>query len=467
MKKLVFLMSILSIGSVVADPGLPDSLPTQIQIENGEISLEAIQASGLRVFATPFGDKDGFGDGPLDPSLPVGAPGNRPGLLTPNTPFSRVNGLDSQSCLECHSVRSQRTFPMEFTIGGTGTVGQNAFGGTTFFDLTDEQGLGFADTNGRFINPPFVFGSGGLTIVAKEMTVDLGQIKYQVKTGPVGVTRDLITRHGINFGTISKTHEGVVLVTNGSIDDDLVVKPFGRKGNNETVRVFDQGAMQFHHGMQPEEIVGTGIDADNDGVSNEVTIGEMSALSVFLNSFPPPFEGKMTPKTRKGKQVFKNVGCASCHTPVIHTRNSGLPIAFPEVHVNPLTNEFLRLDMIQVGFKSNKYNGIKVKMYSDLKRHDMGPALAELTGSKLDPFFVTPRLWGIADSGPYMHDGRALTLYEAIMMHGGEAQPVRDNFVALPGHQKRQLVAFLKKLRTPTVGRINKFIKPLSKIKFE
>ena len=78
--------------------------------------------------------------------------------------------------------------------------------------------------------------------------------------------------------------------------------------------------------------------------------------------------------------------------------------------------------------------GYPVWLFSDLKRHDMGDGLAEtfaLATEQRNREFTTARLWGIADTGPYLHDGRATTLSEAILLHGGEAEPVRNEFAAL------------------------------------
>jgi CxxC motif-containing protein (DUF1111 family) len=94
--------------------------------------------------------------------------------------------------------------------------------------------------------------------------------------------------------------------------------------------------------------------------------------------------------------------------------------------------------------------GMRVPLFADLKRHDMGPELSEGFGSELDAFYTTARLWGIWDTAPYLHDGRATTLVEAITLHGGEAQPARDAFLALTDAEKAQLLAYLSSLRTPT-----------------
>jgi len=79
----------------------------------------------------------------------------------------------------------------------------------------------------------------------------------------------------------------------------------------------------------------------------------------------------------------------------------------------------------------------------------MGAGLGESFGSALDRQFITARLWGVADTAPYLHDGRAHTLAEAILLHGGEAQGVRDAYANLPDDAQQELIAFLLTLRTP------------------
>ena len=91
-------------------------------------------------------------------------------------------------------------------------------------------------------------------------------------------------------------------------------------------------------------------------------------------------------------------------------------------------------------------------MFADLKRHDMGPGLAEdfaLVDAQTNREFTTAKLWGVADSGPWLHDGRALTLSDAILAHGGEAQAARDGFDGLADDEREAVLAFLRTLRTP------------------
>jgi CxxC motif-containing protein (DUF1111 family) len=89
-----------------------------------------------------------------------------------------------------------------------------------------------------------------------------------------------------------------------------------------------------------------------------------------------------------------------------------------------------------------------VPAFSDLLLHDMGPGLADgivmkdATGSE----FRTQPLWGLAATAPYLHDGRAATIPEAILAHGGEGQAARDKFAALSDSDKNDVVEFLLSL---------------------
>jgi cytochrome c peroxidase len=107
-------------------------------------------------------------------------------------------------------------------------------------------------------------------------------------------------------------------------------------------------------------------------------------------------------------------------------------------------------------FKRDSEGRAIVQLFGDLKRHDMGPGLAEPidevdTGAAT---FLTENLWGVASTAPYLHDGRATTLTEAIMEHGGEARDSANFFkAALDSHQSNpsdtrapDLIAYLENL---------------------
>lgn len=133
------------------------------------------------------------------------------------------------------------------------------------------------------------------------------------------------------------------------------------------------------------------------------------------------------PTALRGEQVFYAVGCTGCHTPTLRT--GALP-GVPEV-----TRQ-------------------EIHPYTDLLLHDMGPGLADgrpdfqASGSE----WRTPPLWGIGlvetvnKHSNFLHDGRARTLLEAVLWHGGEAKPARDRVTRLRASDRDALIAFLKSL---------------------
>lgn len=129
----------------------------------------------------------------------------------------------------------------------------------------------------------------------------------------------------------------------------------------------------------------------------------------------------------RGGQLFTSAGCASCHTPQLVTSPHH---PFAELRAQ------------------------RIQPYTDLLLHDLGPGLADpmgegqATGSE----WRTPPLWsigltsGVSGGEAYLHDGRARTLEEAILWHGGEAERAKETFRTLPAPDRAALVQFLKSL---------------------
>jgi Predicted thiol oxidoreductase len=128
-----------------------------------------------------------------------------------------------------------------------------------------------------------------------------------------------------------------------------------------------------------------------------------------------------------GKKLFYEANCIGCHVPKYVTRRDA---ARPE-H---------RFQLIWP--------------YTDLLLHDMGPGLADgqEEGDASGREWRTPPLWGIGltkvvnPNATYLHDGRARTLLEAILWHGGEAQAARDRVVAMTPQERADLIRFLESL---------------------
>ena len=470
-----------------------DNRVQQSQLDN--FSRDELRLAGMRMFTNPFTKDNGFGDG-NNGEDPSGEQGNR-GTLQGNGTFQRIGGLDAQTCLECHSIISRRTVPMTFGIGGVGGVNNTVLGagGNTFVDLTlnDESLVSNAanahlnknqrNIDGRVINPPFIFGAGGIELLANEMTAEL---QAQLAAGPTdGTTPTILSAKGVSFGSVVKgpntinhytgeeeinvvvnNAEGTANLTPGD-EDFLVVQPFGRKGNEKSTRTFDIGALSFHFGMgvtvsaddaaevftaYGEEIEITTTDHDLDGVHNEVTQGELSALSVFVGTAQTPFQTKVRGKARHGRQLMNEMGCTECHIPSMDSNSKNIGFRFPEIANDPSANVHTSVDLTKkpMSFEENDNGGITVELFADLKRHYMGSSLAEFDG---DAMFTTMRLWGVADTAPYLHDGRALTITDAIVEHGAdsdsEANAAVTKFNTATQAERDAVLAFLDTLRSP------------------
>lgn len=162
----------------------------------------------------------------------------------------------------------------------------------------------------------------------------------------------------------------------------------------------------------------------------DLTLAQCDQLTEFINSLPRPIERvPEEPDARKmvsaGKTLFHTVGCADCHTPDVGS-------------VSGLYSDLLLHEMGEDLEGGGNYN--------DRPLED--PAFESGTGPR-PAEWRTPPLWGVARSAPYLHDGRAATLEEAIRLHGGQGQDSAARFAGLRREKREQLIAFLKTLDTP------------------
>jgi hypothetical protein len=428
-----------------------DERITQDSIVSGDLDLQELRKAGMKIFTTPFNRFDGMGDGPVNRNDTT-SPGGRPTLQN-NGVILRINGLDAQTCQECHSIVSTATVPPTLGVGGSGTIATVAMFMGKNIDMDDSDRNDFVAYDGRLIIPPHTFGVGGVQLLGKEMTEELQALKNFALENP-GTNVPLVTK-GVSFGSITADENGNLDTSQvEGIDDDLVVKPFGRKGEFATLRQIDQAAMMFHMGMQPVEIVGEGVDADGDGVVNEILVGELSALEIFLTTQDRPFQENLSDLGAWGSELFVDIGCADCHRPSLETNRHMLTYSLPEANQDPFANVFYEVDLSEepTQFQKSSGGGLIIPLFSDLKRHDMGPELAEDfhgATAQQNRGFITAKLWGVRDTAPYMHDSRAPTLGQAILLHGGEASDARYNFADLTETEKNAVLEYLRSLRTP------------------
>jgi hypothetical protein len=202
-------------------------------------------------------------------------------------------------------------------------------------------------------------------------------------------------------------------------------------------------------------LLGTGAcpDPDGDTVVDEITEGQLSAEAVYIGMLETPVRvpapnAAAQLRVNQGEALFNQVGCQGCH-------RQNLTIKVP-VHVEPPDTTGgagikinLATDTHDPHPALNADGTMTVEIWSDFRRHNMGP---EDTDSKPfnqigASFFMTPPLWGIRDTAPYLHDGRAATLQDSILLHGGGDDVNSINaFKALTADDQSKLVEFMNSL---------------------
>lgn len=588
----------------------------QQAILDNKVSFRTLQEVGRHLFVTPFSRQDGHGEG-IDGVMGSTGDGDRVAAIRersqqlgdglygfPTMQFLRLNGLDSQSCFECHNtigVANQAdTGGLAFSRKVNVTGGPAGFASNAFINplitkpldkkIADAVDMMLGESNNSVLsvrfnreanatnreqsiqeirtgfikrmtllvrNPPHVFGTGYVQKLAQEMSRDLvkqrdaafGKFVSDAVTNQNEdhQTSFMLASKGVQFGTLSYSwkkvkdkaletaaitrrdtvsyvstkicgsysikiplQDGLYQVTEhcegiAGVSDDFIVRPLQWKGIASNERNFVRDAANFHFGMQAEELFPPELDCDKDGKQTELTVGDVTALTLFTVSIRPPIQVEPNPGKKTmvdlGRKLFmdeERLGCVMCHMPSMQISDTTLEIRNPKREekcpqsatlstplddlpldttqiayytfdlsmkdVNPLALSFPRLE-------ENEDGSVDVPLFSDLKRHFMGSGLADPIAQMTDrnPIgvkrekFLTRPLWGVADTGPWLHDGRATTLKDAILAHASD--PAKDKSLGLmsseangviakyehdlTSYEQEAVIEFLKTLRLP------------------
>jgi hypothetical protein len=341
-------------------------------------------------------------------------------------------------------------------------------------------------------------GSGFLEMVARQMTADLKAIAAGM---PSGSSSALISK-GVSFGTLTHNTDGTwdtskvvglpapSLLSTGSTPPSLLILPYAQSGNVVSIRQFTNNATNHHHGMQSEERFGLNTDPDGDGVVNELTVADITAISLFQATLSVPGLVVSDDKTvqlaiRSGQLTFDQIGCNSCHMDALPLDNKGWIYSEPSPYnpagnlqvgpTNyPLTAPALTVDLTSGALPHPRLepaNGVvMVPAYTDLKLHDISASSDPKTDPECEPLdqnqpagspaffagnckFITRKLWGFYNQGgAFMHHGKFTTAREAVEAHSGEALSSRQAFDALSSTLRDDLIEFLKSLQVLPQG---------------
>jgi len=435
-------------------------------------------------------------------------------LLFPRN-FDRLSGPDSNSCSGCHNtpfaggggdrvievfVLGQRFDFLDFdhidTISTKGAVDERGDFVTMETAFNERKTIGMN-------------GSGFIEMLARQITADL---QAERNATPPGASAAL-TSKGMSFGTLAHDADGAwdasqvqglpapSLVTAMGATPSLVVRPFHQAGNIISVRQFTNNAFNQHHGVQSEERFGLGLDPDGDGFVNELTTADMTAVTLFQITLNVP--GQVIPHDPAvqaaiavGEQFFVQIGCATCHIPALPLTSNNNPDApgkpgwvytepspynpttgpnspnlVPGPTNYPLSAPSLLVDLTSSDLPQPRLraiaNVVMVPAYTDLQLHTMCDGPNDPNAELLDQNqpagspgffagnqkFITRKLWGLYNQGPFGHAGKFTTMREAINLgHNGEATAARRAFQALAASQQDDVIEFLKSLQVLPPG---------------
>jgi CxxC motif-containing protein (DUF1111 family) len=210
---------------------------------------------------------------------------------------------------------------------------------------------------------------------------------------------------------------------------DSVIGRFGLKARVATLDDFTADAFQGDMGitspLRPDEIPNPDGLTDDAKPGIDVELSSVQSRAMYLRLLAIPARTD----DARGRTLFDQVQCSACHVPTLHTR-ADYPI--------------------------DQLADIDAPVYTDLLLHRMGPDLAD--GLPADPSvdwqassleWRTTPLIGVSLNHTFLHDGRATTVEEAILAHGGdgsEANDALDAFNALSDDDRKHLVAFVEGL---------------------
>ncbi len=214
--------------------------------------------------------------------------------------------------------------------------------------------------------------------------------------------------------------------------DQVRIGRFGWKAQQATLLAFGAEAYRDEMGITndlfPDEACPGGdcekirffnpVPGLQDGPDLSTGLRGIDNFENFMKLLGPPPRGTVTAEAVQGERLFHSAGCVLCHVPSFKTGPSS---------VRALSSK-------------------RFFPFGDFLLHDVGTGDGIGQGDAKPEEIRTPPLWGVRVRAPFLHDGRASTLQEAVEMHGGEALRTRTSFEKFSDTEKRALLAFLSSL---------------------
>ena len=246
---------------------------------------------------------------------------------------------------------------------------------------------------------------------------------------------------------------------------------FGWKAQKANLYDFTMTACAVELGLNVPDHPQAGVPLKPDYVPAGFDLNREECLDLvqFLRDLPAPTQAAakaIASDVKEGEAVFAKIGCAACHTEnlgevnkiysdlLVHDMGSDLgdsgsygvfqPQSSGSDAEDPLggllTDASVSLGQNGIHFRPGENPSLAFMRLEQLPEKMIGAGRQE---------WRTAPLWGVRDSAPYMHDGRAGSLEQAIAFHGGEAQLAANRFFRLRAEDRTSLLTFLRSLQAP------------------
>ena len=263
---------------------------------------------------------------------------------------------------------------------------------------------------------PFMIGMGLLDAITAESIMEYADIDDKNKDGISGkpnmvwsIEKEefMLGKYGWKAEIPTLAHQSM----DAAINDMGITNPLFPEENCTTAQVDCSNAM-----------------SGTTNAKYEMTKKQMNEVVTYLEFLAVPGRGYLdNENVMKGEKLFNEVGCSACHRETFVTGTEQ---------------------------RQSRLHNQTIHPYTDMLLHDMGPALADNRPSfDADGYeWRTPPLWGIGmvervnGHTRFLHDGRARSLEEAVLWHGGEATAAQQRFVQLSQFERKNVIKFLKSL---------------------
>ncbi|WP_372725665.1 di-heme oxidoredictase family protein [Novipirellula sp.] len=338
------------------------------------------------------------------------------------------------------------------------------------------------------LNSPALFGAGAIDSIAVERIMALAKRQSEKSYG--AITGRFVGKFGWR-GQVGSLNQFITQACVG----ELGLTPGGARASRtdrqgavnrgRSLDDFERTNITIESVMMASFVTATqaGDPADLDymNTGRDMSLDEVRKLERFVRSLPRPTELPQPEHSfddvRDGERLFGRTGCIDCHVADVRPV-SGI---FSDLLLHDMGPELQSPLSAPLGFET------KVQLLKSVSFGERGPTMSsaqsaygsgEIVARMPKPYPIdepeqpqfprgdipetdtiywdtlqrewrTPPLWGVADSAPYLHDGRAETLEEAVLWHGGEAAAARNRFYDLSRADKDRVLAFLSSLRAP------------------